>query len=57
MTVQYIIIGIAVVLSAAYVAYRVFNAIRHAGDPCYGCAGCALKDIQRKKHKNKKAKP
>ena len=46
MNVQYIILGAILVLAVAYAAWRIYRAIRHANDPCYGCEGCALKDLK-----------
>ena len=45
----YMIIGGAV----GYASWRIYQTFRRANDPCYGCGGCALKDI-RKAAKRKK---
>ncbi|MBR5350644.1 MAG: FeoB-associated Cys-rich membrane protein [Prevotella sp.] len=47
MSIQYLIIIIVLAMAIGYAAWRIYLAIRHANDPCYGCAGCALKDIKR----------
>lgn len=57
MMIQYIIIFSVIALSIAYAGYRIILAIKHSSDPCYGCSGCALKDLQRKKNRRKKSKP
>lgn len=43
MSLQTIIVAIAIALSVGYAAYRVWQAWRKASDPCFGCEGCALK--------------
>ena len=37
MAVQYILIGLILVVCTAYVARRIYHALTHAGDPCHGC--------------------
>ena len=44
-----------VAAAIAYAAWRVIQAVKAAGDPCRGCAGCALKDA-RKRNSSKKLK-
>ncbi|WP_036859705.1 MULTISPECIES: hypothetical protein [Prevotellaceae] len=54
--VQYIIIGFVLCLSIGYAGYRIYQAIRHADDKCYGCKGCAIHDqllLQQGKGKRK----
>ena len=46
MNVQYIILGAVLVLAVTYAGWRIYRALRHANDPCYGCEGCALKDLK-----------
>jgi hypothetical protein len=57
MIMQNIIIGIIIAAAIIYAGYRVFVAIRSAGDPCYGCSGCALHEQMLKKQGKKKKKP
>lgn len=51
---QLIIVIAVIALAIAYAAYRLYLSIKHAGDPCYGCDGCALKDVKKKKKHSKK---
>ncbi len=44
---QYIIVGIVVLASAAYLGWRAWQSLSGGGDPCSGCSGCALKDAKR----------
>lgn len=38
----------------SYAGWRIYKAVRSAGDPCYGCNGCELKKQLRKNRlKNK----
>ncbi|MBQ1854789.1 MAG: FeoB-associated Cys-rich membrane protein [Prevotella sp.] len=46
---QTAIITVVLVLSVAYAAYRLHQAIKGANDPCYGCKGCALRQQMRQK--------
>jgi len=46
MTTQYLIIIIVLAAAIGYAAWRIYLAIRHANDPCYGCEGCALKELK-----------
>ena len=45
---QEIIVAIILLLSVGYAVYRVYKSIRQAGDPCYGCKGCALHEQMKK---------
>lgn len=45
---QYVVIGVVVALAVTYMAWRIYHIIRHSNDPCYGCEGCALKEMKRK---------
>jgi len=47
---QYIIIGVVVCVSVVYAAFRIYRAFKAMGDPCQGCAGCALREqVERRK--------
>lgn len=46
---QLLIVGAVLAACLAYVGYRVYVAVRRAGDRCYGCSGCALHDQLMKK--------
>lgn len=43
MTVQYLLIGIVLVVAVSYGAWRIWQALKTANDPCAGCPGCNLK--------------
>ncbi len=43
---QIAIISIILFACLVYVGHRVREAIKHANDKCYGCSGCALKDLK-----------
>ena len=57
MDMQTALVALAIALSVGYAAYRVWQALRKASDPCYGCEGCALREQIKtaKRHKHKKA--
>jgi hypothetical protein len=57
MTIQYIIIAIILALAIAYAAYRIYISAKRAGDPCYGCSGCAIHEQMLKKRGKGKKKP
>jgi cytochrome c-type biogenesis protein CcmH/NrfG len=40
---QEILAAIMILAAVGYGSWRVYQAFRMAGDPCYGCAGCPLK--------------
>ena len=55
MTLQYIIIGVILLLALLYAGRRLYLSIKHSGDKCYGCAGCELHDrILKQQGKEKK---
>ena len=45
------IVGIVIVAAVGYAARRIYINFRKAKDPCYGCSGCALKDMKRQQMK------
>ena len=45
---QLVVVGIVLVAAVGYAARRIYINFRMANDPCYGCAGCALKDMKQK---------
>jgi len=51
---QYVIIAAVLIIAVGYAAWRVFQALRHAGDPCYGCQGCQLQQLRRQARKRGK---
>ncbi|MBR7019349.1 MAG: FeoB-associated Cys-rich membrane protein [Prevotella sp.] len=46
--IQYVVIAIVVTVAVAYAGWRIYRALRHAADPCYGCEGCALKGAKQR---------
>ena len=46
---QGVIVAIILSVAVGYAARRIYINFRRANDPCYGCTGCALKDIKQKK--------
>ena len=46
---QIVVVGIVLTGAVGYAARRVYISFKKANDPCYGCTGCALKDIKDKK--------
>lgn len=54
---QYIIIAFVLGWAVAYACIRIYRAIRHANDKCYGCSGCALHDAMIKKQGRYRTKP
>ena len=54
MILQYVIV-IAVILAAiGWALWLIIKAFRHSSDPCYGCAGCELKELHKGKNCEKK---
>ena len=50
-----LIIVIVVILAAiGWALWLIIKAFRHSSDPCYGCAGCELKELRRGKNCEKK---
>ena len=47
MNVQYIILGVILVLAVAYAAWRIYHVFHHADDPCCCCEGCSMKEMKR----------
>jgi len=56
MAVQALVVALILALSVGYAAYRVWQALRSASDPCYGCEGCALKESLKASAHEKKGK-
>lgn len=48
---QIAIVSIILLACTLYAGYRIRESIRHANDKCYGCSGCALKDLKNCKKK------
>ena len=47
---QYVVVAIVLTGAVVYAARRVYISFKKANDPCYGCTGCALKDIKDKQN-------
>jgi hypothetical protein len=45
---EYLIVAIILVGALSYAAWRIYQAFRTAGNPCYGCSGCPLNRAQRR---------
>ena len=43
MTLQYIIIGVTLLIAVLYAVCRIRDILRRQSDPCASCDGCALK--------------
>ena len=50
MTVQLAITLVIVAAAVGYAARRVYTALKRAGNPCYGCPGCQLRNQLKGKH-------
>ena len=54
---QFILVALVLLLSVGYAVWRIRKAVSEADDPCAGCAGCILREQQRKQvrqqHKTK----
>ena len=44
MLLQYIIIGVVIVVSLLYILKMTKDVISRRNDPCHGCKGCSLKN-------------
>ena len=55
MTLQTILVALALLASVGYALYRVRQAWKTEADPCDGCSGCALKDMKKQCDKKKVA--
>ncbi|MBO5627078.1 MAG: FeoB-associated Cys-rich membrane protein [Prevotella sp.] len=53
MNMQYVIVAALLALAVGYAAWRIYRALRAAGDPCYGCEGCLLKELRDAHRKGK----
>ena len=53
MSLQLIIVVFVIMLSAAYLAYRIWKTLREASDPCHGCPGCARRDQSKMRSRHK----
>ena len=50
---QNFVIAVILVAAVGYGCWRIYEALKIAKDPCYGCSGCPLKSQkQREKQKN-----
>ncbi|MCR4582153.1 MAG: FeoB-associated Cys-rich membrane protein [Prevotella sp.] len=48
-----IIVGTVLTTAIAYAGWRVYRAFHRRYDPCAGCAGCQLKELQRQAKERK----
>ena len=55
--IQTIIILTVVAAALGYASYRVWLAFSRAGDPCYGCKGCELREQMRRQARGKHRPP
>ena len=42
MTIQYIIITIIIATAIGYAAYKIYETVSNANNPCGGCKGCSM---------------
>ena len=42
MTVQYIIIAAIIATAIGYAAYKIYETVSNANNPCGGCKGCSM---------------
>ena len=42
MTVQYIIIAAIIAIAFGYAAYKIYETVSNANNPCGGCKGCSI---------------
>jgi hypothetical protein len=47
---QLVVVAIVLIGAVGYAVRRIYINFKKANDPCYGCTGCALKDIKDKKN-------
>ncbi len=45
---QAILTYLILIAAVGYALWRAYVAIRQSSDPCYGCSGCALKEVQKR---------
>lgn len=50
MTVQLLITLVIVAAAVGYAARRIYITLKRAGNPCYGCSGCQLRNQLKGKH-------
>ena len=46
---QNVVVFLVIIACLSYVGWRIYEAVRSAGDPCYGCDGCEFKGKLNKK--------
>ncbi|MBQ8656345.1 MAG: FeoB-associated Cys-rich membrane protein [Prevotella sp.] len=54
---QYLITAVILLMAFGYAAWRIYKSLHSSGNPCDGCAGCALKQQQLKARQTKKRPP
>ncbi len=57
MTVQYIVIAAIIAIAIGYAAYKIYEAISNADNPCGGCKGCSMGEQQHENGLPDKKKP
>ena len=57
MTVQYIIIAAIIAIAIGYSAYKIYETITNANNPCGGCKGCSMGEQQPENDQPAKKKP
>ena len=57
MTVQYIIIAATIATAIGYAAYKIYETITNANNPCGGCKGCSMGEQQPENDQPDKKKP
>ncbi|WP_144006064.1 FeoB-associated Cys-rich membrane protein [Prevotella sp. lc2012] len=50
---QTVLVILILIGATCYGAWWVYNLVRQASDPCYGCKGCALKELKQVQKKKK----
>lgn len=53
---QLAIVIVVLITCMVYIVWTLTDTLRHAGDPCRGCTGCALKELKGRKLTNKERK-
>ena len=54
---QAILTYLILIAAVGYALWRAYVAIRQSSDPCYGCSGCALKEVQKRAIRKKADSP
>ena len=57
MTVQYIITAAIIATAIGYAAYKIYETVSNANNPCGGCKGCSMGQQQPENNLLDKKKP